>query len=150
MEWIPRSQNDQADFLSRIFDSDDWRLSPLSFQHIDLVWGPHSVDRFANHVNAKLPRFNSRFWNPGSEGIHVDAFVMDWHGENNYACPPIRLIVRVLHHMRNCKASGSLIVPLWHSAPFWPMVSPDGERFASFIVDWIELSNFKGAYISGS
>ena len=79
MEWIPRSQNEQADFLSRIFDSDDWGLSPLSFHRIDLVWGPHSVDRFANHVNARLPRFNSRFWNPGSEGI--DAFVMNWHGE---------------------------------------------------------------------
>ena len=53
----------------------DWGLSPLSFHHIDSVWGPHSVDRFANHVNAKLPRFNSIFWNPGSEGI--DAFVMN-------------------------------------------------------------------------
>ena len=27
MEWIPRSQNDQADFLSRIYDPDDWGLS---------------------------------------------------------------------------------------------------------------------------
>ena len=45
---------------------------PLSFHRIDLVWGPHTVDRFASHVNAKLPGFNSRFWNP--EGI--DAFVM--------------------------------------------------------------------------
>lgn len=113
MEWIPRFQNDQADFLSRIYDADDWGLSPLSFYRIDLVWGPH---RFADHVNAKLPRFNSRFWNPGYEGI--DAFVMNWAGENNYACPPICLILRVLLHMRNCKASGSLIVPLWDSAPF--------------------------------
>ena len=95
MEWIPRSQKNQADFLSRI----DRCLSPLSFYRIDLVWGPHTVDRFANHVNAKLPRFNSRFWNPGSEGI--DAFVMNWDGENNYACPPICLILRLLLHMRN-------------------------------------------------
>ena len=75
MEWISKLQDDQADFLRRIFDSDDWGLSPLSFYHIDLVWSPHSVDRFANHVNTKLPRFNSRFWNPGSEGI--DTFVMN-------------------------------------------------------------------------
>ena len=52
--------------------------------------------------------------------------------------------------MRNCKASGSLIVPLWHSALFWPMICPDGEHFASFIVDWMELPTFKEAYISGS
>ena len=37
MEWIPRSQNDQADFLSRVYDADDWGLSPLSFYRIDLV-----------------------------------------------------------------------------------------------------------------
>lgn len=105
--------------------------------------GSHTVDRFANHVNAKLPRFNSRFWNPGSEGI--DAFVMNWDGENNYACPPICLILRVVPHMRNCKDSGSLIVPLWHSAHFWPMICPDGRRFASFIVDWMELPTLKEA-----
>ena len=99
-------------------------------------------------MNAKLPRFNSRFWNPGSEGI--DAFVMNWHGEYNYACPSISLILHVLHHMSNCKASGSLIVPLWHSAPFWPMICPDGDRFASFIVGWMELLAIKEAYISGS
>ena len=69
MEWIPRTQNDKADFLSRICESDDWGLSWNTFQNIDLVWGAHSNDRFANYLNAKLPRFNSRFWNPGSEGI---------------------------------------------------------------------------------
>ena len=84
-EWIPRSQNEQADFLSLIFDSDDWGLSPLSFHRIDLVWGPHSVDRFANHVNAKLSRFNTRFWNPGSQGIN--AFVMNWDGEKQLCMP---------------------------------------------------------------
>ena len=54
-----RSQNDQADLLSRIFDSDDWGLSPLSFHRIDLVWGPHSVDPFANHVNSRQLRHGS-------------------------------------------------------------------------------------------
>ena len=148
MEWIPRSQNDRADYLSRIFDADDWGLSPLSFHRIDQAWGPHSIDRFANHLNAKLLRFNSRFWNPGAEGI--DAFVMDWARENNYVCPPVCLVLRVLLHMRNCKASGSLVVPLWHSAPFWPMICPDGSRFADFIVDWMELPTFREAFIPSS
>ena len=86
------SQDHQADFLRRIFDSDDWGLSPLSFHHIGLVWGPHSVDRFANHVNGREYETPS-FWNPGSEGI--DTFVVNWHGENKYARPPICLILRV-------------------------------------------------------
>ena len=137
MEWIPRTQNDKADFLSRICDSDDWGLSWNTFQNIDLVWGAHSIDRFANCLNAKLPRLNSRFWNPGSEGI--DSFVMDWAGENNFICPPVSLIPRVSLHMRNCKASGTLIVPLWLSAPFWPMICPDGVNFSDFIIDWMDI-----------
>ena len=40
------------------------------------------------------------------------------------------------------------VLSLFHSAPFWPMICPDGERFASFIVDWMELPTFKEAYIS--
>ena len=50
----------------------------------------------------------------------------------------------------NCKASGSPVVPLWDSNLFWPMSCPDGRRFASFIVDWMELATLKGAFISGS
>ena len=65
-------------------------------------------------------------------------------------CPPVCLILRVLLHMHNCKASGSLIVPLWHSAPFWPMICPDAGRFANFIVDWMELPTFREAFIPGS
>ena len=38
MEWIPRSQNDREDYLSRIYDADDWGLSPLSFHRIDLQY----------------------------------------------------------------------------------------------------------------
>jgi len=64
MEWIPRSENDQADFLSRIYDPDDWGLSWSTFYTIDRIWGPHTVDRFANYLNYKLSRFNSRFCNP--------------------------------------------------------------------------------------
>ena len=51
----------------------------------------------------------------------VDAFVTDWNGKNNYVCPPICVIHRVLLHMSNCKAQGALILPLWYSAPFWPI-----------------------------
>ena len=124
MEWIPRCQNDRADYLSRIYDAGDWALSPLSFHGIDLAWGPHSIDRFANHLNAYLLRFNSRFWNPGAEGI--DAFVMDWAGENNYVFAPVYLI------LRNCKASLSLVVPLWHSAPFLAYDLPGWKSVCQF------------------
>ena len=35
VEWIPRSQNEKADFVSRIIDHDDWSLDPCLFQVID-------------------------------------------------------------------------------------------------------------------
>ena len=68
---------------------------------------------------------------------------------NNYVCPPICLIPRVLLHMRNCKASGTLIVPLWHSAPFWLMISAGGDKFSDFVVDWMDLPSLKEAFIPG-
>ena len=71
-EWIPRELNERADYLSRIIDCDDWYINPEVFFEVNQVWGPHSIDRFANFHNAQLKRFNSRWWNPGSEA--VDAF----------------------------------------------------------------------------
>ena len=79
-EWIPRSLNERADLLSRIVDYDDWMLNPVVFAEVDRLWGPHSVDRFANWQNCQTTRFNSRCWSPGSEA--VDAFTVDWGKEN--------------------------------------------------------------------
>ena len=97
VEWIPRSANDRADFFSRVVDYGDWRVKRDYFLLAEEKWGPHSVDRFANHENTQLPRFNSRFWCPGTEA--VDAFSVSWAGENNWLVPPIFLIPRVLNHM---------------------------------------------------
>jgi len=105
--------------------------SPGTFQELDAQWGPHTVDRFASYYNKQLSRFNSRFWNPGSES--VDAFTCDWALDNNWLCPPVYLIPRVIQHARNCRAQGTLIVPEWSSAPFWPMLFPRGNP-APFIL----------------
>ena len=71
-EWVPRESNVVADALSRVIDYDDWSINPQVFYWLDLLWGPHSVDRFTSDYNAQLPRFNSRFWIWGTEA--VDAF----------------------------------------------------------------------------
>ena len=123
-EWIPREANQQADFISRIVDSDDWSLHPELFARLDAKWGPHTVDRFANYCNTQLPRFNSRFWNPGSEA--VDTFTCNWKYENNWWCPPVYLVPRVIHHAQETAAVGTctLVVPKWPSAPYWPTLFP--------------------------
>ena len=132
-EWVPREQNQQADLLSRMLDRDDWSIHPAVFQQLDCLWGPHTIDRFANYVNTQLPRFISRFWNPGSEA--VDAFTCDWSGENNWLCPPPYLIPRVIRHTLKTGASATLVMPKWPSAPFWPMLFPDGCTRAPFITE---------------
>ena len=144
-EWVPRELNEQADYLSRIVDFDDWMLNPQIFAQLDALWGPHTVDRFASCNNLQLPRFNSRCWNPGSEA--VDAFTVNWQGENNWLCPPIALIPRVIRHAQVCSAQCTLIVPHWPSAPFWPMICPCGDQFEEYIVNVMELPLVEGLFI---
>ena len=90
-QWIPRSLTERADLLSRFVDKDDWSVNPSVFRVIDAKWGPHTIDRFASHYNAQVPRFNSKFSSPGCSG--VDALAQDWRDENNWVCPPVSAIV---------------------------------------------------------
>ena len=146
-EWIPKDLNVRADFLSRIVDHDDWFLDPAIFARIDAMWGPHTVDRFASFHNAQLPRFNSRCWNPGSEA--VDAFTVNWGGQNNWWCPPIGLIPRVIRHAQVCAAVGTLVVPCWPSAPFWPLLCPGNGQFAPFVIDFWDLPQVESLFLPG-
>ena len=116
-KWIPRDLNSRADRISRLIDFDDYELNDAIFQGLDELWGPHTVDRFACNYNAKLPRLNSRFFQPGSEA--VDAFCQDWRFNNNWLCPPVCLIARVIQHLELCQARGTLIAPLWKSSFFF-------------------------------
>ena len=91
---IPREENQTTDYLSRIVDCDGWQLNMFSM--LDVMYGQRSIYRFALVHNTQLSCFNSRFWNQGSEA--VDAFTVDWSGENTRFCPPVALVLRVLRH----------------------------------------------------
>lgn len=80
VQWIPRTSNQQAVYISRLIDTDDWQITEEFFLFLDDLWGPHSVDCFANYYNHKIPRYFSRFWNPISSG--VDFFFQSLQGEN--------------------------------------------------------------------
>ena len=131
MEWIPRGANEIADYISRIRDFDDWMLNPVLFQFVDRMWGPHTIDCFASEHNNQVPRFHSRFWCPKSEA--VDTFTVNWCDEHCWLVPPFYLVGRALRHARACRAHGTLMVPLWKSAPFWPLLCPDGRHFTGFV-----------------
>ena len=145
-QWIPRDLNRLADELSKNHpgrDRDDWGLYWHQFAHIDAQWGPHDVDRFASASNKKCARFNSKLPDLGSEA--VDAFTQNWQHDNNWLCPPVGLIAKVLQHCRRQHARGTLIVPFWPSAYFWPLLKPNGTQFASFVKSY---ERFYGLYKS--
>ena len=63
-EWIPREENEFADYLSRIVNHDDRMLNPAVLQELNVMWGPHTIDWFADVHNWQLERFNSQYRNP--------------------------------------------------------------------------------------
>ena len=68
----------------------------------------------------RLNDFFPHFWNPGCAG--VDAFFQQRTGENCLVVPPVNIITQVLSYMVSQKYKGTLIVPSWPSAVFWPIL----------------------------
>ena len=83
---------------------------------------------------------------PGSEA--VDTFTVDWRGENNWWCPPIYLVPRLLRHARQCATVGTLVVPVWPSAPFWPILCPRRDSLAGYVRAWCDLPLYEGLFVS--
>ena len=111
-------RNSHADRLSRIFDRFNWMLHPRFFKMLDLKWGPHTIDRFADSQNTQLPRFNSRYADPYAEA--VDSLAQNnWGSENNYVNPPFCLLPRVMEKIRLSGAAATVVAPLWRSQPWF-------------------------------
>ena len=142
IEWIPRSENEVADYLSKIVDFDDWSVKDSYFRAVDSIWGP-----FANSVNAKVPRFYSLFFQPG--GLGVDSLAFDWGAENCWLVPPVCLIPRVLMHFLNCQSRGVLVVPFWPSSLFWPYLIQENGAFQNFVVDVLFVQNGSDVFVQG-
>jgi hypothetical protein len=121
IQWIAREQNTRADFISKLIDPDDWKITNEVFEHLDELWGPHTVDCFANYYNHKLEKFFSRFWNPGTSG--VDCFIQSLRNENCLVVPPISIASKTLHYLKNQKARATVILPVWKSASHWPLIA---------------------------
>ena len=132
IQYIPRSLNEKADYLSKIIDYDDWEIKPQLFRLLEGKFGRHTVDCFADYNDCKVQKFYSRFWNPGAVGI--DAFFHSWKGGNALLVPPVPLASRVLVFMNSCKAQCTFVVPYWPSALFWPLFI---SRCSASIKDYI-------------
>ena len=137
--WIPRSINVQADRLSRCFDCDDWGIQWWVYLSLDLQWGPHTYDRFASFYNRKCEKFSSKFW--CKEAQSVDAFKDSWLNENNWIVPPPSLISKVVTKITKEKSVCTLFIPVWKSAPFWPLIC-ENHAYKSFITSYRYFKGF--------
>ena len=109
-------------------------LHPDIFAVLDVMWGPHSIDRFSSFRTRQIPRFCSRWASTFSEAI--DAFTVSWSDENNWLFPSPYLIPRILRHLKFAKFVSALIVPFWTSAPWWPLLVTHEGSFQTEIVDF--------------
>ena len=117
-KYLSGIQNWRADFLSRVKSTYEWRLHPKLFQMLDIIWGPHHVDRFASITSTQLPVYNSLYWDPQTAG--VDALSqMDWADMNNYVNAPFALIPQVLQVIKQQQAVATIIAPKWKSQPWF-------------------------------
>ena len=51
--------------------------------------------------------------------------------------------------MRESKAVGTLIVPMWKSSYFWPLLCNDGMHFNSFVKHWLCLPKRPDLFVAG-
>ena len=113
-QYIRSAANVWADRLSRETDEDDWQLNPRLFRSLDRSWGPHTIDRFASSVNKQLPRFNSRWLQPGCEAVNcLDQPSDGWRQEVNWCNPPWCLLDLLHQKLRESGARATVVAPAW-------------------------------------
>ena len=120
IDWIPRQENTRADRLSKMQDFDDWSINNDIFAYFDNIYGPFTLDVFANDMNTKCSKFYAKWWCQGCAG--VDAFAYNWGTDLCWVAPPPYLIAKVLIHAESNKAKGICFIPKWEAAIFWPIV----------------------------
>ena len=121
-QWIPRSLNGRADHLSRFVDKDDRRVNQPCFDWLM----PNGVPKRST-VLPPIITLCFRVSTPSlllqtSFCTGVDALIQDWSGENNRVCPPVGLVVNAVRVLTACPGRGTLIIPEWLSASFWPLL----------------------------
>ena len=139
VSWIKRSINLEADYLSKLYDSDGWSVDRSLVQKMEVLSNNvFSIDLFASDENTKCIRFYSKFYCPGTIG--VNAFNYSWKGEFAWICPPPSLALKVLNHILFYDVKGVLCIPEWVSLTIWPMLCQNNVK-EKICGDWIFPGN---------
>ena len=114
------TENIEADRQSRIFYEHTWPLRDTRFNQIYKKFFTPTIDLFASRLNHKVDSYVS--WDPHPGALAADAFNQNWANKLFYAFPPFSLITRVLQKVREDGAEGIVVVPLWPTKPWYPVV----------------------------
>ena len=104
------TSNVQADTLSWLSSKYEWSLHNKIYDSLNVLWEPHTIDRFVTAATTKCAKYSSRFLDPDSVGVDV-LLQRDWGSENNYVNPPVRLLDRVLDIICHQRATATIIAP---------------------------------------
>ena len=142
--WIPREDNFYADDPSKS-DSYAVKVNSGIFKFFDKKWGPYTSDWFGSVPLSLTEEFRLC----SSQRLDEGVFCVDWSKHNNWLVPPPKYVGRVLHHLRRCGGSGTLVVPKWHSAPYWPLLH-DENSFTACVRDYVQYSNPSNFFLPSS
>lgn len=114
-----QSSNNPADYGTRHQDLDSVRISPFTFDRLNLLWGPFTMDLFADATNALCPCFFTMQPQEGAAG--TNALLHDWSRiRRAWLFPPTHLLPQVVEKLLLQPPRGSvLIVPVLTTAPWW-------------------------------
>lgn len=117
---IPGTSNTKADKKSREFsDQLEWKLDHKVFEKLCQIWPKPDIDLFATRLNCQVDNYCS--WKPEPSCLFVDAFCIDWSKFSfNYLFPPFSVLNRCIYKMREDRARGLIIAPLWTTQTWFP------------------------------
>jgi len=136
--WIPRDQNERADFNSHLneYNHYDFSLKSEIFHQLETLYGPHTIDRFSSDDSAQLPHYNTKFYSKNASGL--DAFMFNWgYDHNNYVFPPPALVGTTLQYAQKCQAKLTLVFLEWYSRPYMNILFPQTGN--PFLIDKVYL-----------
>ena len=121
-EYLPGELNYLADFESRRKpEAEDRMLARRWFRKLAQVLGPLGTDCFASRQNAQLERFIA--WRPDPDSWRTDFFAQALESiPEPYGNPPFSMIGRVLRKLLEGRKAMTLVIPVWPSRPWWPLV----------------------------
>lgn len=116
--WVPREDNDQADFLSKYsVQLWDFGLREEVAAGLWRRWFRPSTDLFASSTFHLADEYFS--CSPDSQAARVDAFAAASWPDHSYAFPPPPLLSKCLAVIREQQVTVIVVAPRWTAAPWW-------------------------------